>query len=67
MSKWDNYKQAPLLPDSYVEEMWRTLDRIAEACEMKHPGDVNFMSKDAIRAAAMRASPSYKGRPNAQG
>ena len=55
--KWQNYKQAKDLPADVVERMWRALDRIAEACECKHPADISFMSKDAIRETARQAAP----------
>lgn len=56
-NKWSNYKQAADLPPDVVERMWRTLDRIAEACNWKHPADLEFMTKDQIKAACERALP----------
>lgn len=52
-----NYKQAKELPPDIVERMWRTLDMIAESCERKHPADPEFMTKDQIRSACLRAIP----------
>lgn len=56
---WTNYKQASDLPPDLVEKMWRALDSIAEACEKKHPADVDFMTKDQIKKLAERSSPSF--------
>lgn len=59
-----NYKQARYLPPAAVERMWRALDAIAESCEFKHPADPEFMTKDQIREAALRALPN--GRDSAR-
>jgi diadenosine tetraphosphate (Ap4A) HIT family hydrolase len=61
MTKWRNYKQAKNLPPEVVERMWRTLDRIAEACQWEHPADPEFMTKKEIGAAATRALPGDGG------
>lgn len=56
---WTNYKQAKDLPPDMVEKMWRALDKIAVACEQKHPADPEFMTKDQIKGVAERALPSH--------